>query len=681
MSTFYLDYENGADVNDGSSWALAWKTITLGATAARIAPGDIIRIAKSPAPSSIGNATWNNLSKTVTLASAQTLDIDLCETAWTGAGDTTVSLNTERKEGSYAMKLLMDASPQASILQAYFATGEIDLSAYQKISFWIRNSGAVVTGNWIVNLCSDVSGVTVVDSFLIPAISSVNRWIPLTLTKEGGGNLGASIKSIAIYSGGTTTGMASKYLYVDSFIACTTAGLNLQSLISKNSAEQGGTEGWYGIQSIKGTTILLDNDTSSKAYQGRGYSGTTETVTIYKRETIKTDLATNTSTTVHEVKDSGTVGNNIQFQGGYNISTTVQDGETFFDGLNGYGRGIQLSLISFTTLNYLNFSRYYFGSYFEYSTKNTITTIRTNNNGYGLEFINKSDNNIIVDIVSANNNTQGIYFSTCNNNAITTISNVNNNNTAGLDISTSCGNNIATISNANNNASNGIEMGSSHNNTITTISNANNNGGYGVEFSVSSENVVKSLSTTGNSIGIMNDDGKNYIRNALIAEATEVGGHFDFTNSRLFSEKHERTEGNNRIFTDGGVIFSQATTRHTASGIAWDLQITSSNRASYYPLTLSIAKIAVSADNLVTVKAWFKKGHATNIGAKLVCKGSQIAGVDTDVTTTKADDTDWEELTITFTPTEEGVVEIEAWAYYVTGNSDVFVDDITITQA
>lgn len=62
MSTFYLDFENGNDASDGSSWANAWKTITTGATNARIAPGDIIRIAKSPAPSSVGNGTWTGTS-------------------------------------------------------------------------------------------------------------------------------------------------------------------------------------------------------------------------------------------------------------------------------------------------------------------------------------------------------------------------------------------------------------------------------------------------------------------------------------------------------------------------------------------------------------------------------------------------------------------------------------------
>ena len=44
MAIYYLDYENGNDANDGLSFANRWKTMTNGATAARIAPGDTIRI-------------------------------------------------------------------------------------------------------------------------------------------------------------------------------------------------------------------------------------------------------------------------------------------------------------------------------------------------------------------------------------------------------------------------------------------------------------------------------------------------------------------------------------------------------------------------------------------------------------------------------------------------------------
>ncbi len=48
---------------------------------------------------------------------------------------------------------------------------------------------------------------------------------------------------------------------------------------------------------------------------------------------------------------------------------------------------------------------------------------------------------------------------------------------------------------------------------------------------------------------------------------------------------------------------------------------------------------------------------------------------------TKADDVNPEQLTITFTPTEAGTVEIMACAYYVAANGNVLVGTISIAQA
>jgi hypothetical protein len=684
-----MDYINGNDTSNGSSWTLAWKTITSGATAARIAPGDVIRIAKSPAPTSIGNATWTNLSKTVTLAAAQNANINMCEVAWTAANGATVTLigvATDAKEGANCMKVAFPPTPIAYTLYAYYATGTLNLSTYQQLSFWLKNSAAIANATTIdVCLCSDAAGATIVDTFNIPAIPSTARWIPLTLARAGGGNLGASIQSIAVYTDASPP-TGSSYILVDDFIACTTNGLNLQSLISKNSLEQGGTEGWYGIQSINGTAVLLDNDTNTKANAGRGYSGTTETVTTYKRETIKTAMVSPT-TTVQEIQDSGTLGSNIAFQGGWNTSTTVQEGETFFDGLNGNGYGIYLNAKSYITFNYLNVCRYYNGVYYDSSSNNnTITTLSNANNNsyYGVYYYNCT-NNTITTLSNANNNFYyGVYYNSGINNIITTLSNANNNFSYGVYYNTYSANNTITIlSNANNNASCGVYYNYCYNNTITTFSNANNNSSYGVYYLKGYNNIIKSLSTSGNgTAGIYNDYGVNYLFNALIAEATEVTGYSSFVNSRIFSNKHDQTPDNHWIFTDGGTINSQIAVRHTASGIAWKLAITSSNRASNYPLTLSIAKIAVAANALVTVKVWVYKDSAAGVAAKLVCRGKQIAGVDNDVVATAADVLQtWEELTITFTPTEAGVVEIEGWAYYVSALSNVYFDDMTITQA
>ena len=626
----------------GMNWADAWKTITNGATAARIAPGDIIRIAKSPAPVSIGRASWTNLSKTVVLENAQTLNVDMCENVWTGVNDTTVtriSVSTDAKEGSYCMKLALDSSPQTNKLQAYYKISDdgINFSAYQKLSFWIKNSAAIVANNWYVALCSDTAGATVIDTFKIPAIPSTGRWIPVTLAREGSGNLGNAIKSIAVYTGSTAP-TASSYILIDDFIACTTNGLNLQSLISKNSNEQGGTEGWYCIKNINGTTILLDNDTNSKANEGRGYYGTTETVTTYKRETIKTAMAGSSSTAIQEVQDSGTSGSKIEFQGGFNTSNNNQDGETFFDGLNGWGYGIYLNGKSYTILNYLNVCRYHNGIY---------------------------------------------YYGSSNNNTITTLSNANNNSSCGVYYNSSNNNTITTLGNVNNNSVYGVYYNSSNNNTITTLSNANNNSGYGVDYSYSSNNnTIKSLSTSGNSTGgVYNNTGVNYLFNAKIQEATEVAGFTNFANSRIFSQNHDQIADNHWIFTDGGTIHSQTAVRHTASGIAWQLSPTSTNRSSNYPLDLSVAKVAVEANKAVSIKAWMRRSN-TELTMRLIVKGKQIAGVDNDIyADLTADANIWQEVSLSsFTPTEKGVIEVMVYAWGGT-NYNGFIDDLTISQS
>jgi hypothetical protein len=165
-----------------------------------------------------------------------------------------------------------------------------------------------------------------------------------------------------------------------------------------------------------------------------------------------------------------------------------------------------------------------------------------------------------------------------------------------------------------------------------------------------------------------------------MSEGTEVTGQTAFANSRIFSEKHDGIADNHQIFTDGGLIRSEATVRHTASGISWALLPTSTNRSATYPLDLSIAKVACAANALVTFKAWLRRTD-TGLTLRLNCKGAQLSGIPNDVTAAMSAGANvWEEITITFQPTEAGVVEIlaEAWG----GTNFVgYIDDLTITQA
>ena len=149
----------------------------------------------------------------------------------------------------------------------------------------------------------------------------------------------------------------------------------------------------------------------------------------------------------------------------------------------------------------------------------------------------------------------------------------------------------------------------------------------------------------------------------------------------IYSTDHLGVSGNTSILMFAGSIVSTTSVRHTSSGIAWALAPTSArDRPSDYPLTLKIATLAVAADTAVTVKAWLRRSDTgLTIGLRIL--GNEIAGVSSDILSpiTVGADT-WEEVTLQFTPTADGVVKIQAYCY---GGSTYngYVDDLTITQA
>ncbi len=139
--------------------------------------------------------------------------------------------------------------------------------------------------------------------------------------------------------------------------------------------------------------------------------------------------------------------------------------------------------------------------------------------------------------------------------------------------------------------------------------------------------------------------------------------------------------GQSEIWMVGGTIVTQAATAG-GTGKEWKFSVTSANRPANFPLNQEVARVLVAANKQVTVKLYFKKSHATAIKGALVVRGGQIAGVDSDVKVECPSDTNRNQVTLTFTPTEAGVVAIEVWAWYVSSTTDtVIVDDIDITQA
>lgn len=674
MSTFYLDYENGNDSNNGSTWDLAWKTLTTGASAARIAPGDIIKIAKSPDPYSIGNATWTYNSAIVTLATAQTANIDLCEGAWTGTANVTCSTtNYYGKHGSYSTQIAIAAAFTTGLV-AYHTIDETNFSSYQTISLNIRNSLAIVADRLRLCLCSDTAGETVVDSFSIPAIASTNGFVAVTIAKSGGGNLGSSIKSIALYADvdpGTLT------LQFDNILACKAGGLNLQSLISKNPLAQRGTEGWYGIRYINGTEIGLDGYPNLGLGLYLNYGGETKTVATYARETIKTALASTDTSQVQTLTDSGTAASFIEYQGGYNRSTGKQDGETFFDGLNGRGYGLYSSGKSYNLINMLNFVRYGYGMYIVKPTVININASNINNNaGSGLYITGTMYNSSII----VGNALMNGYFAGygvnlaasganeySNNNTII-IGNTSGNST-GVYFNQNLVNSNIKLKYSNCNRSYGLQMDRCNRNNVNLNGTMNNNGSYGLYLISSSANYFKNpvVQSSTNGKSIYNNDGENSFYNATISE-TKLTGFSPYANAFIFSES-EGSADKHFIYSDGGYV----ETVEVSGGTGWRIYPTSNTRTSAYPFPITLATIYCVADRPVHVSALVQKSHATDIGAKLICEGGQIAGVDSDVVDTKANDTNEELLTLDFTPTASGIVKIKFLGYWLANTADEYV--------
>ena len=788
-----------------------------------VAPGDTIRVAKSPDPTSIGTATWVGISdrtyytdisgyfcsaatpivvtKTahgfvtgdkvffssagyassgywsvtkltndtfsldgsigsgtvsqqgrkanslaITLSSARTKGIDDFNAVWTVANSSTLSIGatSPQPQDDRGWMKLVKASPVASTKYAYKTIASTDFSAYQQISLYLYTAEVTWANNWRICLCSDTLGAVVVDEFILPMLPSTSGWIPVVVSKTGGGNLGSAIQSIAIYSG--TNPQASTGLTFNHMIATKTNDLSLLSLVSKNSNTQGGDEQWYQVTYIKDTLVIIGGGAGGNTNGDRGYVGVSGSFTTYLRNTIKTPI-TGGNTNVQATMKAGTVGNLVSYEGGYDQVTNTQNGETFFDGTMGGGYGLYVTQ-SYQSFNWMNFYRYASGIYLSAAANNTIPNARFGFNIYSLDGYSSSNcifgnlymlgssgamfGNSGADGISvtklichgcsstptgsnwtigtlewmncqdAINFTNGCSITTakasyCYSGAIIlagshtrigTITELNYNGTTALNFqapysSTGGDNSIDLITSASNNTGQAIYFGDETvNNFIREVTNCNSNGTYAVYCYGSTNARINKISTTGNSTAaIFCSRGSLFIRNASIAETTKCTGATANYMAKVYICNLAQTPGLNYIYADGAVVQTTTVTGklHTAPGTAWEFDVTAS-RTSNYPAMEKLASIAVKANQLVTVSCWVLKDHATNIGAAIFCRGSQLPGVDADITVTKANDTNYQQLTMTFTPTQYGVITIEAKVWYIAGVSSAYFDDLTVTQ-
>ena len=662
MAIWYVDPVGGSDSNSGASFALRKLTITsLGSVAA----GDEVRVMGIPSPTLVGDATFTDLSATVTLASPVTMNIDTCDTAWTA--NTNVTCSAFNGVGGYK-----EGSASArQVVAAAFTTGRIahkqigggspvDFSAYQQISLWIRSTTVIASGVLQIQLCSDTAGTTPVNSLTVTVTGGFgSTWRCITL--DNGSALSNNVQSVALVA---LSDPGSATIDLDNILACLApsdaASLSLTSLIGKNTAG----ETFYPLQSINGTTVIIGGTMTltSGSSNLRGYTGTTATTSLYKIQPVT--IATNSSQTVSSfgtLNFSGTAAQPITVSGGWNTTDmTTQDYETWIDQKNVNNIGIKTVGRSWINISKLNFVHFYNGIELSASSNNiTITEPHCHGQfAWGVTMDPTSGRNTVT---SPNCQVNGNY---------------------GLALGTNC---AATDIICAGNATCGLIFSGGNNNTVTNGTVRNNQ--IAIDFNSYSNNRVYDV-TTGNSVtaALTVQGGTGYMFNCTIPESTEFTPGTTFVDGKIFSHSHDDTADNYIIYTDGGQISSDSVNREKTSGVAWKMDVTSANRTSAYPLTLGAIsradsiKIACAANKLVTVSARVMRNN-TGITLQMVVPGAQIAGVPADVTASAAAAAStYETITLTFTPTEAGVVDVIFRAYGGTTYS-AWIDRMSILQA
>lgn len=357
MTTYYVDPENGNDAAAGLNWASAWKTLLNGATPARVGnlSNDEIRIAKSPDPVSIGSAAWDSGANGITYTTSNGV-VDQCESGWSAGLVTPTYTTSYFRQGTASVQAVM-TSTNGRV--CYKTITSADFSTHSRITLWVNFGTAVnyTAGCPVqVRLCSDTAGNTAVNTFTLPAYYyPANTWVPITI--DNGAGLGSAIQSVALY----TTSAVSNTIRLDNITVAKEASDGTSLVLTDFIAKDNGLGEYYPIINISPTVVYFTVNTAVNftgatatytpstggdgAYWPLNGSETTNTLKRWGFSTALVVPAIATTTVIGQINFNyiATYPATKAYIGGVNPVTDVVDGETWFDGVTGYGYGISQS--------------------------------------------------------------------------------------------------------------------------------------------------------------------------------------------------------------------------------------------------------------------------------------------------------------------------------------------------
>lgn len=620
--------------------------------------------------------------------------IDLCETAWTASANVTTTTSATRKEGSLATSIAPGASFTTG-LAAYKTLTSTDFSGYRQVSFWIQQTvGTVGAASSIsLALCSDTAGATPVNTINIPAVGGLSAWHQVTV--DTGGALGAAIQSVALY---VNTDNGAQTFLIDNIIACKDStsvdALSIHSFVGKSvSCGAGGddTDTWCPIRSIVNNTVIIDKGISNSASTASyGHYHTDSIEAVYKLEPIKTTPVAANGTNIQSFTLAGTSGNPITISGGWSrTDMSTQTGFSFFNAQCSFGIGLSC------TNNFQNYEKIgCFNGNTALSTsasdQNISYFLGTNGaNGFSLSSgarptltdcwsCNTSTNSLVAGAggiftrVTISNGVNGPSLQ--HNNTLTDCI-ICNNSTAG--IVTGIANKVYVVNPVLKHNTQAIGTPSFAFSgdfvNITSHGNATLMAGASDRLNIYGGTSVNDGIVIGNG-----GSGDSIIAHlATSGFTTEVSAQPAMSNGRVIFIRRNNTDDSHYIRADSISWTSQTSVRHTASGIAWQVNPTdTSRRTATNPGIFSLGFYAVPAGT-TTIKLWVRR-DSTNVVLSLRCRAYRLPGITSDQTAsiTAAVDT-WEEISISISPTSKGVVELEVLAYGGTANNGYF-DDLTI---
>lgn len=393
-----------------------------------------------------------------------------------------------------------------------------------------------------------------------------------------------------------------------------------------------------------------------------------------------TGQAASSTTVIQEVMSSGTASADLVISGGWDLATQTRDGATYFrqTHTNGittrYGNALRVYGKSYLTIKYLNSVRYYYGVYLYNSTYVKYENCGAFDCYYGTRWSSSyycqlKDH---LDIATY----YGIDIAYCHN---CKLENINLHSGYGeLDLYDVIFFDIKNVTIKW--ADNGLYVNYSSNINVYSLYSKSNDYGAWIEHS-SHINLYNFETDSNVYAGLLINFGKHNFGKWVSSNETAFRGWWEeYTDTDYdYLACIESLNGVTTILKPYANCIKQTATAG-GTGYEWKATISDALGTISNPLPLSLAKVAVVANQQVTVTLYAKKSSIPDIAGRLICRGGQIAGVSSDVYDETPQNTYRNQLSISFTPTESGIIEIEALTYSTGGTGNVIYDDISISQ-